>query len=96
MVAGVRDLGQARPAIAVLSTLGYVHAPHRPRTLWFYKPPGTGAAQHTHHLHLTEPGSDLWPERLAFRDSLRADPALASQYQDLKRRLARSAADVAA
>jgi hypothetical protein len=35
-------------------------APHRPRVLWFSKPPGTGGAQHTHHLHLTEPGSDLW------------------------------------
>ncbi len=95
MIAGVRDLGQAGTAIAVLSTLGYAHAPHRPRALWFDKPPGTGAAQHTHHLHLTEPGSDLWRERLAFRDALLADPALASQYQDLKRRLARSAVDVA-
>ena len=53
------------------------------------------AAQHTHHLHLTEPGSDLWRERLAFRDALLADPALASQYQDLKRQLARFTPDVA-
>jgi GrpB-like predicted nucleotidyltransferase (UPF0157 family) len=46
-------------------------------------------------LPLTEPGSDLWRERLAFRDALLADPALAAQYQDLKRRLARSTADLA-
>jgi GrpB-like predicted nucleotidyltransferase (UPF0157 family) len=95
LIAGVCDLGEARAAIAVLRLLGYVHAPHRPRALWFYKPPATGAAQHTHHLHLTEPGSDLWRERLAFRDALRADPALAAQYQDLKRRLAQSTSDVA-
>ena len=39
-------------------------------------------------LHLTEPGSDLWCERLAFRDALRADSALAAEYDALKRRLA--------
>jgi len=39
---------------------------------------------HTHHLHLTEPGSDLWRERLTFRDTLRSDPALIAQYQQLK------------
>ncbi len=38
------------------------------------------ARQSTHHLHLTVPGSDLWRERLAFRDALRADPALAEEY----------------
>ena len=54
----------------------------------FSKPspePGEG----THGLHLTEPGSDLWRERLAFRDSLRSNPALAAEYETLKRRLAR-------
>ena len=34
----------------------------------------------THGLHLTEPGSDLWRERLAFRDALLADPALVAEY----------------
>lgn len=41
-----------------------------------------------HGLHLTEPGSDLWRERLAFRDAVRADPALATEYTDLKVQLA--------
>jgi len=35
-------------------------------------------------VHLTERGSDLRQERIAFRDALRADPALARQYQHLK------------
>jgi GrpB-like predicted nucleotidyltransferase (UPF0157 family) len=39
-------------------------------------------------LHLTEPGSDVWNERLAFRDALRADPELVAEYAALKLRLA--------
>jgi hypothetical protein len=35
-------------------------------------------------LHLTEPGSDLWRERLAFRDALRRDPTLAAEYEVLE------------
>jgi len=30
----------------------------------------------------------VWRERLAFRDALRADPALAEDYEALKRQLA--------
>ena len=37
----------------------------------------------------TEPGSDLWRERLAFRDRLRCDPDLAAEYQQLKHNLSR-------
>jgi GrpB-like predicted nucleotidyltransferase (UPF0157 family) len=95
MIAGVRDLAEASAAISALSWLSYAHAPHRPRALWFYKPAYAGAAERTHHLHLTEQGSDLWRERLAFRDALHADPVLAWQYQELKMRLADSAGDIA-
>ncbi len=38
-------------------------------------------------LQMTVPGGELWRERLAFRDALRADPALVAQYADLKRQL---------
>ena len=31
------------------------------------------------HLHAVESGARFWKEHLAFRDALRADPALASQ-----------------
>jgi GrpB-like predicted nucleotidyltransferase (UPF0157 family) len=93
MMAGVRDLAEAAPAIAVLAEHGYVHAPHRPRTYWFYRT-APHSTEHTIHLHLTEPGSDLWRERLAFRDALRRDANLRREYQDLKRRLAESHDDV--
>ena len=93
MMAGVADLAAAAPAIAVLEGQGWVHAPHRPEAYWFYRPPASLEHQHTDHLHLTQPGSPLWRERLAFRDALRADPALRDEYQELKQRLARRHGD---
>lgn len=93
MLAGVDDLTPARAAVGRLRSFGYVHAPHRPRALFFYRTAAVGSAGddeagHTHHLHLTESSSDLWRERLMFRDALRADARLAERYRDLKRRLA--------
>jgi GrpB-like predicted nucleotidyltransferase (UPF0157 family) len=81
MMAGVRDFEGARAAYEPLLSEGYAHTPHRP-----------GIAHHfskgEYGLHLTEPGSDLWNERLAFRDALRADPELVAEYAALKLRLA--------
>jgi GrpB-like predicted nucleotidyltransferase (UPF0157 family) len=45
------------------------------------------AAHRTHHLHLVDRPWEL-RRRLSFRDRLRADPALASEYVALKRALA--------
>jgi GrpB-like predicted nucleotidyltransferase (UPF0157 family) len=82
MIAGVRDFEEARAAGEPLRLEGYLHEPHRP-----------GIAHHfvkgdEYGLHLTEPGSGLWRERLAFRDALRADGELAAEYEALKLRLA--------
>lgn len=95
IIAGVHNLAEARPAIAVLAERGYVHAPHRPHAYWLYKSPSSHRHESTHALHLTEPGSDLWRERLAFRDALRRDPALRQEYEVLKLGLARAHDDVA-
>ena len=84
MLAGVRDLDEARAAFAPLAALGYVHRPHRPEAHSLQRPGGERWWEQTHHLHLTEPGSDLWRERLAFRDALRADPGLAAEYERWK------------
>jgi len=47
------------------------------------------AGRRVAHLHLLEPGTTRWAEQLRFRDRLRARPALAAEYAELKRRLAR-------
>jgi GrpB-like predicted nucleotidyltransferase (UPF0157 family) len=78
----------------VLTSLGYRWGQHRPATLSFHKAPTESDLEQA--LHLTEPGSSLWRERLAFRDALRADPVLARQYQELKQRLAADSGDIAA
>ncbi len=88
MIAGVCDLEVSRAAFQPLVELGYQYTPHRPRTHHFSKPDGAPWWALTHNLHLTEVGTDLWSERLAFRDALRDDPALAAEYQVLKLRLA--------
>jgi GrpB-like predicted nucleotidyltransferase (UPF0157 family) len=42
----------------------------------------------THHLHIVVHGGAQWLDRLAFRDALRSDPALAARYAALKADLA--------
>jgi GrpB-like predicted nucleotidyltransferase (UPF0157 family) len=86
MMAGVRDFEEARAAYGPLLAEGWEHTPHRPGITHHFSKPGYG-------VHLTEPGSDLWNERLAFRDSLRADPELVAEYAALKLRLAQEHAD---
>lgn len=85
MIAGVRDLVAARAAAEPLLVLCYRYRPHRPEAHLFDKPLVADWRGHTHHLHLTEPGSDLWQERLVFRDALRSDPALVAEYNAWKR-----------
>ena len=86
IMAPVHDLVSSRPAIAALQAIGYLHHVYGESQMhWFCTP----SPQHrTHHLHLVPVGSALWRERLAFRDALRGDAALASAYAALKRELA--------
>ncbi len=93
MVAGVRELQQAREAFEPLREHSYHYAPHRPGIAHHFWKPSERLSETTHGLHLTEPGSDLWRERLAFRDALRADRALLAEYEALKLRLAREHGD---
>jgi GrpB-like predicted nucleotidyltransferase (UPF0157 family) len=93
MVAGVRDLDEARAAYEPLHAVGYVDEPHRAEIAHHFAKPALDLDRRTLNLHLTEPGSSLWRERLAFRDALRADPSLAAEYETLKLRLARRHGD---
>jgi GrpB-like predicted nucleotidyltransferase (UPF0157 family)/predicted enzyme related to lactoylglutathione lyase len=86
LMAPVASLEGSRPAIAAAGRTGYVYYPYKAEAMhWLCKP---SAAYRTHHLHLVPRGSALWRERIAFRDALRRDPALAAEYAELKLRLA--------
>lgn len=86
IMAGVDTLDASRPAIAALADLGYCYFPYRADSEhWFCKP---SPEFRTHHLHLIPLESRRWSEVIAFRDYLRSQPQIASEYEDLKRQLA--------
>jgi GrpB-like predicted nucleotidyltransferase (UPF0157 family) len=82
LMAGVASLDDGAAAAGALAPLGYSFHPHRVDAVHYVHPDAPPSG-----LHLTMPGSDLWRERLAFRDAVRADPALAAEYAELKYRL---------
>ena len=83
---GVRDLASSRDIIATLAVLEYCYYPYRADCMhWFCKP---SPELRTHHLHLVPVGSRTWIEQLTFRDYLRANAHVASEYAALKHALA--------
>lgn len=82
MMAPVADLAVADDAAQAMRSLGYTARPHRVDAVLLVKPLGDAVS---HGLHLTTTGSELWHERLLFRDAVRADPALRARYEALKR-----------
>jgi GrpB-like predicted nucleotidyltransferase (UPF0157 family) len=92
IMAGVRDLDAARAAFEPLREISYAYSPHRPGIAHHFAKPSPRDPEYS--LHLTEVESDLWRERLAFRDALRADTNLAAEYEALKLRLAQEHRDV--
>ncbi|HEV3479273.1 MAG TPA: GrpB family protein [Gaiellaceae bacterium] len=91
IVAGIRDLEESRAAFEPLRKLSYVYTPHRPDIAHHFTKPSPQTAQYG--LHLTEAGSDLWRERLAFRNALLNDASLAAEYERLTLKLAEEHAD---
>jgi GrpB-like predicted nucleotidyltransferase (UPF0157 family) len=87
VMAGVRDLDEALAAFTVPHKQSYIHVPHRPDVAHHFVKPSPEVP--VYGLHLTEPQSDLWQQRLAFRDALRNDPTLTREYETLKLQLAR-------
>jgi GrpB-like predicted nucleotidyltransferase (UPF0157 family) len=87
IMAAVSRLEGSRPAIQAAAELGYCYFPYRPESEhWFCKP---SPLFRTHHLHLVPVGSPQFRETIAFRDYLRTHPAIAADYEALKRQLAR-------
>ena len=83
---GVRSLNESNPAIDALVDNGYEYWPYKSDVMhWFCKP---SDAFRTHHLHLVPYESPLWRERIKFRDLLRSNEQVATEYANLKRELA--------
>ena len=81
---GIAQLDAALACRAPLAPLGYEYAD------WANIPDdyvfGKGRAR-THLVHVVAHGGTRWNAYLCFRDALRADPALAREYEALKLRL---------
>lgn len=73
------------PYVEALVRAGYVHRGEQgiPGREFFRR-----GDPRSYHLHLAEEGAPAWRTPLAFRDALRADPALAAEYTRLKLELA--------
>lgn len=57
---------------------------------WFAVRTDASGRHRRAHLHLMRPGEPRWHQQIAFRDALRADPALAREYAALKANAARN------
>ncbi len=86
---GGLSLEAVESRIKGLESLGYEYLPQHeqvmPQRRFCAKP--VPRPRHF-HLHGVVIGDAFWNEHLAFRDALRANEALARQYQALKQRLA--------
>jgi GrpB-like predicted nucleotidyltransferase (UPF0157 family) len=84
IAAPVVSLREARAALSVLERGGWCFWPDDPNRwwrLWLLRP---RPQARTHHLYLIEHDDPHLLELRAFRDRLRADSALRSQYAELK------------
>jgi GrpB-like predicted nucleotidyltransferase (UPF0157 family) len=86
---GLSQLVEAENCIAALEAAGheYVQKYEKevPERRYFRKP---RVGPRAYHVHCVVKGCDFWVRHLAFRDYLRAHPASAADYYELKRDLA--------
>lgn len=90
IVAAVRDMTNGSFFEEAVAPLGCVHMPENdmPGRLYFVK--RTEDDKSTHHLNITELGTECWFTHVAFRDYLLASPKSMEEYRRLKQDLARS------
>lgn len=80
----VRDLAEVTASVPTMADLGYGEVSIHPRFQCRLFSKGA-YNEGTHHVHFTVHGSPVWTEPLLFRDYLRAHPAAAAWYQQIKR-----------
>ncbi|MEH2240967.1 GrpB family protein [Nostoc sp.] len=88
IMVGVHSLVNAKSAVPILESLGYVYwrEDPRPGRMFFVKGMPPYGKQRTHHVHIVEVESEFW-ERKLFCDYLRRHPEEAKLYEALKRDL---------
>jgi len=89
IVVAVRDMREVAAFEAALAPLGYFHKPQNdmPGRLYFVK--RLPDDRSTHHLNITELGTECWFTHVAFRDYLRDHAESRADYRQLKQDLAR-------
>ena len=80
-VVGSSEITAVEP---MLLSLGYVAEGQRPGHHWLCRP---SPKHRLINLHVVVAGEGEWIERLAFRNLLRSDPVLATEYAALKQKL---------
>lgn len=77
-------------AIPALHKLGYEYWYDNPdpESMFFVKGLPPFGEKRTHHVHIVEPTSKHWLEKIAFRDYLISHPEAAKEYERLKIKLA--------
>lgn len=78
-------------AVPLLQKLGYEYWDANPdhERLFFAKGRPPFGEKRTHHLHIVEPSSHHWRDKIAFRDYLIEHPEVIKKYEELKKKLAR-------
>ena len=91
---GANSLAEIESKISALNQLGFSYVPkyetELPMRRYFVK---SSSGSLRIHLHAVELGSPIWVEHLTFRDALRNDSNLRSDYQYLKLQLATQFSD---
>lgn len=89
VLAGADSVRAIEQKIEVLERIGYKYVARYedafPMRRYFVRAADSSSRV---NLHAVVFGSQFWVEHLAFRDALRSNPSLVSQYQELKERLA--------
>jgi GrpB-like predicted nucleotidyltransferase (UPF0157 family) len=87
IMAAVQKLDDAEMCVGLLGGIGYDYVPEFnaliPDRRFFRK-----GSPRSHHLHVTTTDADFWKKHLLFRNYLRAHPATAREYYELKLKLA--------
>jgi len=85
IMVAVEELAQSSDLIVPLDQIGYVYRPLDTIAGRMFFAREIRQDIRTHHLSLTQNGSDYWVNHLLFRDQLREDDEVASDYVQLKK-----------